>query len=77
MSTPENTNRLLSFVSEKFESNELDNESLVQLIELCGNYLNIQTIATYAKANNMSYNGVKKFRKVVIIFRTKYVIENE
>lgn len=77
MSSTVNTDKLLTFVAEKFESNEINNESLVQLIELCGNYLNLQTIPHYAKSNSMSYNGVKKFRKVVEIFNVKFVIDNE
>lgn len=76
MSTTDNTTKLLSFVAEKFEKNELNNDSLVQLIELCGNYLNLQTIPEYAKDNNLTYNGVKKFRNVVILFSTKFVIDN-
>lgn len=54
METTENTSKLLNFVAQKFEARELENESLVQLIELCGAYLNLQTISDYAKANNMS-----------------------
>ena len=77
MSTVENTEKLLNFVAEKFQANDLNNESLIQLIELCGNYLNIATIPDYAVKNNMSYNGVKKFRNIVEIFGTKYVIEND
>jgi len=76
MSSTVNTDKLLTFVAEKFETNELNNESLVQLVKLCGNYLNLQTIPEYAKAKNMSYNGVKKFRKVVEIFNVKFVIDN-
>ena len=77
MSTVENTEKLLNFVAEKFQADDLNNESLIQLIELCGNYLNLQTIPEYAKAKNMSYNGVKKFRKVVEIFNVKFVIDND
>jgi hypothetical protein len=77
METAENTKKLLSFVEKKFIKDELDNDSLVQLIELCGKYLNLQTIPDYAKEYNMSYNGVKKHRKIVVIFNTKYVIDND
>ena len=72
-----NTEKLLSFVATKFENNELDNDSLVQLIELSGRYLNLQTIANYAKENNISYNGAKKFRNIIQLFQTKFVIEND
>ena len=73
----DNTYKLLKFVSEKYESGELDNASLVQLIELCGSYLNLQTVADYAKDHGMSYNGVRKCRKVVEIFGVKMVIDND
>jgi hypothetical protein len=75
--TAENTSKLLKFVAEKFEKNELDNDSLLELIELCGNYLNIQSITDYAKANKMSYNGVKNHRQIVEIFKQKFVIDND
>jgi hypothetical protein len=72
----DNTNKLLAFVSEKFEQGELDNDSLVQLIELSGNYLNLQTISKYAKDNELSYNGVKYNREIIELFNTKFVIDN-
>lgn len=77
MEITKNTNKLLKFVAEKFEKQELDNNSLVQLIELCGMYLNLQTISNYAKDNEMSYNGVKNYREVVELFKQKYVIDNK
>jgi len=54
----------------------LSNNDLVQIIELCGNYLNIQTIPDYAKSHNLSYNGVKKTRTTIKIFNVKFVIDN-
>lgn len=72
-----NGRKLNDFVAEKFETNQLTNDDLVQLIELCGSYLNLETIPKYAKQNKMSYNGVKKFRHVVTLFNTKFVIDNE
>lgn len=76
MKTTENTEKLLKFISEKFENDEIDNNSLVKIIELCGNYLNLQTISDYAKNNNLTYNGVKKCRTIKKIFNTKFVIDN-
>ena len=73
----ENTDKLLKFVSEKFENSELNNDSMVQLIELCGMYLNLKTIPKYAKENNMSYNGTKKFRTIKEILKIKFVIDND
>ena len=66
-----NTDKLKEFVAQKFECGELDNESLVQLIELAGSYLNISTIPSYCRSNGMSYNGAKKYRKVAEKFKRK------
>jgi hypothetical protein len=76
MSTTENTDKLLRFVSEKFETGELENDSLIQLIEPAGAYLNSQTIAFYAARNQLSYDGVKKGRFIKIIFNVKFVVDN-
>jgi len=63
-------------ISEKVESGQLSNEELVQIIELSGSYLNLCSISDYAKENNLSYNGVKKTRKIVTLFNQKFVIDN-
>lgn len=76
MQTRENTAKLLNFVSEKFESGQLNNDSLVQLIELSGAYLNLQTISDYAKSTGLSYNGAKKHRKIIELFNVKFIIDN-
>ena len=73
----ENTGKLLKFVHDKFMNNELNNDSLLELIQLSGLFLNIQTIPDYAKTHNMSYEGAKKFRNVQEIFGVKFVIEND
>lgn len=72
-----NTQKLINFVSAKFESGELDNNSLVELFKSIGCYLNLETIPNYAKRNNMSYEGVKRFRRIEEIFKVKFVIEND
>jgi hypothetical protein len=72
-----NTEKLLQFVAQKFEAAELDNNSMVQLIELAGGYLNLKTITAYAKENNLSYNGAKKYRQKVQLFGTKFIMENQ
>ncbi len=64
-------------ITDMVQFNELSNEDLVQIIEHAGMYLNLKTVSDYAKDNEMSYNGVKKFRNVVKIFNVKFVIENE
>jgi len=63
-------------IGEMTQSGELSNEDLVQIIELCGIYLNIRTIPNYAKENGLTYNGVKKTRNIVNVFGQKFVIDN-
>ncbi len=66
-------NRLENLIIE----NKLSNDNLVQIIELCGSYLNLQTISDYSKDNKISYNGVKKCRDIREIFNVKFVIDND
>ena len=77
MQTTVKTEKLKNFIAEKFESGEINNQSLVQIIVLCGQYLNMQTISDYARKNNLSYNGTKNFRTVVNFFNVKFVIDND
>ena len=67
---------IIDLISNNFQNNNIDNSDLVQIIELCGNYLNLQTISYYSKNNNISYNGVKKCRKIIKLFNVKFVIDN-
>lgn len=72
----ENTNKLIKFIADKMISNELDNQSLVEVIQLCGRMLNMSTIPDYAKEHKMSYEGVKRYRPVQEIFGVKFVVDN-
>jgi hypothetical protein len=80
METPiisSNGQKLLSFLDDKMYNGSFTNNDLVQFIESVGKYLGLQTIPDYAKENNISYNGVKKFREIQTIFNTKFVIDND
>ena len=66
-----------ALIEEKAVNGELLNDDLVQIIELAGSYLNLQTISNYAKASGLSYNGVKKTKEIRVIFDTRFVIDNE
>ena len=67
----------LNRLGESIQSGKWTNAGLVQLIELCGDFLNIKTIPNYAKENQISYNGAKKFRNKVKIFNVNFIIENK
>jgi uncharacterized protein YehS (DUF1456 family) len=69
--------KILNRLSELIETNQLNNADLVQIIEHVGGYLNLETISDYAKKNNLSYNGVKKCRKIIKLFNVKFVIDNQ
>lgn len=71
------TTKSLQALEKSIQEGKWNNEGLVQLIELAGLYLNIKTIPEYAKQNKLSYNGVKKCRKITILFNTKFVIDNQ
>lgn len=69
-------NKICEHLGARIEAGELSNSDVVQIIEQMGSYLNLCTISNYAKEHKMSYNGVKKFRTVTVIFNTKFVIDN-
>jgi hypothetical protein len=70
------TSTICEHMQKQFESGNLNNNNLVQIIEHIGGLLNLQTISDYAVENSMSYNGVKKFRNVINLFGAKFVIDN-
>lgn len=65
---------------EKFQESVFNgkwsNEGMVQLIEQCGSFLNLETISHKAKSIGKSYNGVKNYQNVRKIFGVKFVIDN-
>ncbi len=58
-------------------SGMLSNDDLVQIIEVCGSFLNLQTIPDYAKSHNISYNGAKNHRKNVTLFGVRFIVDND
>ena len=69
--------KIKEYINKAVTKGELSNDSMVQIIELLGSYLNLQTIPNYAKENNKSYNGVKNNRKIINLFGNKYVLDND
>ena len=72
----DNTKKLIDFIADKYEAGELDDDSLVQLIELAAKYLNLKTISEYSRSNKLSYNGAKNYRKTIKISKVKFIIDN-
>lgn len=74
---PMKIDEIIDKISEGVINGNLTNNDLVQIIEQAGSYLNLATISDYAKNNNISYNGAKKFREKVKLFNVPFIIENE
>jgi hypothetical protein len=72
----QNTDKLISLIATKFEAGELDSDSLVQIFEVIGNYLNLKTVSDYAGLHRLTYNGVINTREVKEIFGVKFVVDN-
>jgi hypothetical protein len=73
----ENTFAILDKIAEMYENKELDDESLIQIMQVCGDYyLKMKTIADYAKDNNLTYQGVRKERISFTLFNSKFVKNN-
>jgi hypothetical protein len=70
-------NKITERINQLTNEGQLNNEDLVQLIELAGSYLNLQTIPKYVADTGMSYNGVKHHRQIKELFGVKFVIDNE
>lgn len=67
----------LNKLGQSIHEGKWSNDGLVQLIELCKEFLNPITIQEYADSHGLSYNGVKKQNKAIILFNQKYIIDNE
>ena len=65
----------LQKLGESIHEGKWGSEGLVQLIELAGLYANLKTIPDYAREHGITYNGVKKTRKIVTIFGVKFVTD--
>lgn len=59
------------------ESGQLQNNDIVDICKHCLDYLNPQKVGEYAKENNISRQGVYKFREIVDFYGTKLVVDNE
>lgn len=65
-------------ISENFESGNLSDEDLVNIINLCGAYLNLISPSDLAKRDgisSVSANKETKYRKFVNIFGVRFISE--
>lgn len=71
--TERHLDKIEEYVYKTLCKNELD---IVQVFERLSIYANLKTISNYAKDNKLSYNGVKKNRKIINLFGCKFVADN-
>jgi len=68
-------------LANRIQKDELPNDSIVEIIDLLGRYLNAETISDYSKREGISYNGTLQRietgkLKTFTLFKTKFVIDN-
>ncbi len=71
------TDKICCRLTDLIMENKLSNDSLVQIIEHCGSYLNLMTRSSYRKRWGISYNGAKFHRMNREIFGVKFIIDND
>lgn len=74
---PNKNTILFDLVLDDIKNNNLDKEQAKDLIVLLGSYLNLKTIAQYAKDHHISYNGAKHHRNPITILGVKFIIDND
>ena len=63
-------------IDEYVMDGRLSNDDLLQIIAVCGDYLNLKTRAAYASANGVCYNTAKNHRRNVRLFEVDFVVDN-
>jgi hypothetical protein len=74
--TPRNIDNIKTLIGKTYQEGDISDYDLVQIIELCGCYLNPLTISDYARKEGISYNGAKK-HPTVNIFGIKFIFNNK
>lgn len=64
-------------VEESIINGDLDNNSLVEIIKLCADYLNLSTVNEYHKETGISKQGIYKYRDTFKIRTFTFVIDND
>ena len=57
--------------------NDVPNSELIEIMNICGDYLNLKTRSQYARENNISYNGAKHHRNNVKINGVIFIVDND
>lgn len=62
-------------IEELIYKGEISQHCQVQIIELIGKYLGIETIQDKANTTGKSYNGIKKTYRTIDLFGCKFCLE--
>lgn len=65
------------FIEKSIINGELENKSLVEIIKLCSDYLNLRTVNEYHKEKGLSKQGIYKYRDTFKIRTFTFVIDND
>lgn len=69
--------KISEHIDRRILNGELSNDDIVYICKQIMAYLNPTPVSEYAKQNNMSRQGVYKYRKIITLFGKKVVIEND
>jgi hypothetical protein len=67
----------LKRLGQSIQDGKWSNDGLVQLIELSKDFLNPVPMQEYANNHGLSYNGLKKQNKAILLFNQKFIIDND
>lgn len=64
---------ILSRLEELVFTGQISRHCMIQIVELLGDYLNLETVPNCARRESKSYNGVLKTRRPIKLFGVKFV----
>jgi hypothetical protein len=64
-------------LGQSIQDGKWSNDGIVQLIELCIDYLNPISLQEYANKEKISYNGAKKRNVSCFLLGQKFVFDND
>lgn len=77
MQLSEYEQKALLKLEQAIQEDKWSNDGLVELLKLCGEYLNLMTIPRYAERVGKTYPGVVKTKEITELFGVKWIIDND
>lgn len=69
--------KISELLYKEVSNGNVSNDELVEIIQLCADFLNLKTPEEYAKETRKSFQAVYKSDKTIKILNKKFVIDNE